>query len=281
MVVAEDQGEVVGFEALLRWPFASAAGTVETMRGVDLAVARSHRGRGVAGALIRAAAERVAGTASLLFSNPNAASDPLLAKHGRRPVGPFEVLVRPRRPLRMLRARRSALRPAATLPAGSRPAAEALDDGAQVADLLVRRPGPGSRFATVPDPAYLRWRYGRVGGYRAVDLCRDGALEGLAIFRVVPRAAAWAVAVCELVAAGDDIRVLRELLHRVLAAAPSDFAVCHFPPGTAARRAATRGGFVRIPRGQRLMVNPLREGLEPDPTATASWALSYGDLELL
>jgi hypothetical protein len=276
MVVAEDDGAIVGFEALLRWPFASGAETVQTLRGVDLAVGATHRGRGVAGALIRTAAEHVAGTVPLLFSNPNAASDPLLVKHGRHPVGPFEILLRPRRPLRLLRARLASapLRPPGR--AGGRAAAEALQDPA-VPGLLARRPLPGGRFATALDPAYLHWRYGRVGGYRAV--VADG--EGLAIFRLVPRGGGWAVAICELLAAGDDPRVLRDLLRRTLAAAPADYAICHFPPGSAAARAARRAGFLRLPRGQRILVNPLREGLQPDPARTESWALSYGDLELL
>jgi hypothetical protein len=34
-------------------------------------------------------------------------------------------------------------------------------------------------------------------------------------------------------------------------------------------------------RGSRLLVNPVREDIDPDPTETTSWALSYGDLELL
>jgi GNAT superfamily N-acetyltransferase len=113
MVVAEAGGALIGFEALLRWPFATGAGTVATVRGVDIAVDPAHRGRGVAGALIRAATATIDGTAALTFSNPNAASDPMLVRLGRRPVGPFEVLVRPKRPLRLLRRRRSAARPAA------------------------------------------------------------------------------------------------------------------------------------------------------------------------
>ena len=281
MVVAEDGGELVGFEALLRWPFGSGAGTVQTMRGVDLAVAGTHRGQGVAKALIGAATEEIAGTAQLVFSNPNTASDPLLVKQGRRPVGPFEVLVRPRRPLRMLRARRAQRRPDPPRLDRAEPAAAALADDGQLAQLLARRSAPDGRLATALDPRYLRWRYGEVGDYSAVALRGDGGLDGLALFRLVPRAATWAVALCELLAAGDDPRRLRELLGRVRTAAPADFAVCHFPPASPARRAAQRGGFVRLPRGQRLMVNPLHDDLAPDPTVTASWALSYGDLELL
>jgi hypothetical protein len=40
-------------------------------------------------------------------------------------------------------------------------------------------------------------------------------------------------------------------------------------------------GFEALLRGSRLLVNPVREDIDPDPTETTSWALSYGDLELL
>jgi hypothetical protein len=40
-------------------------------------------------------------------------------------------------------------------------------------------------------------------------------------------------------------------------------------------------GFIRSAGGSRLLVNPLREDLDPNPAATASWALSDRDLELL
>ena len=281
MVVAEDDGAIVGFEALLRWPFTSSAGMLETLRGVDLAVAGSHRGRGVAGELIRVAAERARGSVPLVFSNPNAASDRLLVKHGRHPVGPFEVLVRPRRPLRLVRARVAGGSPRPPRGAAGEPAARLLGDDEAVAGLLARRPATAARFATALTPGYLDWRYGRVGDYRAVGVRRDGRLDGLGIFRVVPRGGAWALALCEMLAAGDDPEIVRALLRAALAAAPADYAVCHFPRGSAAARAAGRTGFVRLRRGQRVLVNPLRDGLEPDPTRTESWALTYGDVELL
>lgn len=280
MVVAEADGAVIGFEALIRWPVTSGGRTVVGARGVDIAVHPAHRGRGVAGALIRAATASIADGYAFAFSNPNGMSDPMLVKLGRRPVGPFEVLVRPRRPLRVLRAAR---RPATPGPPAiaAEPAREALGDTAELAALLASVHGAGGRFATALDPAYLRWRYGSVGDYRAIRVRHGGRLRGLAILRVVRRGPLWALAVCEVLAADDDARVLRELLRAAPAAAPVDYAVTHFPRASAARRAATRAGYIRSTRGPRLLVNQLDHDIAPDPTDTASWALSYGDLELL
>jgi hypothetical protein len=64
-------------------------------------------------------------------------------------------------------------------------------------------------------------------------------------------------------------------------AAPVDYAVSNFPRASAARRAAARAGYIRSPRRPRLLVNQLDHDIAPDPTDTASWALSYGNLELL
>ncbi len=279
MVVAEADGAVIGFEALIRWPVSSGGRTVVGARGVDIAVHPAHRGRGVAGALIRGATAGIADGYAFAFSNPNGNSDPMLVKLGRRRVGPFDVLVRPRRPLRMLGARRAA--PAGPPAVTAETAREALADSAELASLLARVPRAGGRFATALDPAYLRWRYGSVGDYRAIRVRHGGRLRGLAIFRVVRRGPLWALAVCEALAADDDPAVLRVLLREAPAAARVDYAVTHFPRASAARRAALRAGYVRSPRGPRLMVNQLDQDIDPDPTVTASWALSYGDLELL
>jgi hypothetical protein len=42
-----------------------------------------------------------------------------------------------------------------------------------------------------------------------------------------------------------------------------------------------RCGLAPLLAGATLGVNPLREGLSPDPTRSASWAMSLGDLELI
>ena len=268
MVVAEDAGEIVGFEALLRWPFASGAGPVQTMRGVDLAVAGTHRGQGVAKQLIRAATERIAGTVPLVFSNPNAASDPLLVKQGRRPVGPFEVLVRPRRPLRMLRARRSARRPDAPRLDGAEPAARALADEAGIADAA--RPPPAARRPL---------RDGDRPGLPALALRRGGRLPGR---RAAPRRPARRPGAVSRRAARRDLGggALRPAggRGRRSPSCAASCAACSRRRRPTSRSATSRR--VRRPAGrrcgrassgshagQRLLVNPLRDGLRPDPDA--------------
>jgi hypothetical protein len=47
------------------------------------------------------------------------------------------------------------------------------------------------------------------------------------------------------------------------------------------RRTAALCGLVRVPGSVTVAANPLHDDLRPDPTSTASWGLSLGDLELI
>jgi hypothetical protein len=98
-------------------------------------------GRGVAGALIRAATASIADGYAFAFSNPNGMSDPMLVKLGRRPVGPFEVLVRPRWAISAPRAAAAPRQPA-------RPRHRPRPDGHRVVGPLLR----GSRVALSGGP---------------------------------------------------------------------------------------------------------------------------------
>jgi hypothetical protein len=108
---------------------------------------------------------------------------------------------------------------------------------------------------------------------------RDGQLAGLAVFRVRPRGRLWESTVVEVLAGGDR-RVARRLLRRVAAAAPVDHLTLHPTPRSPLARAATTSGFLPSPGGIRLVANPRRPDLRPDPTGLDAWALSLGDLEV-
>jgi hypothetical protein len=80
--------------------------------------------------------------------------------------------------------------------------------------------------------------------------------------------------------AGGDQRTAGRLLRRVAAAAGSDHLTLHAPAGSPLARAALRSGFLPSPVGVSMVANPLADGLRPDPTERAAWALSLGDLEV-
>jgi hypothetical protein len=140
---------------------------------------------------------------------------------------------------------------------------------------------PDDRLSYVKDVDLLRWRYGALDAYHALPLDRGADLVGLALFRLVRHGASWSTNVCELLVRGDDLRTARRLLRQTVKAADVEYATCHFASRTMQRRAALLGGFVRSPRAELLVVYPLVEGLQPDPTDARSWSLTLGDLELL
>jgi GNAT superfamily N-acetyltransferase len=279
MLVAEHGDRLVGLRAFMRWRFTAHGRTVRAARAVDTATHPDYQGMGIFKRLTLELLDAVGDEVDLVFNTPNARSGPGYLKMGWREVGRVPVAVRVRRPLRLLGRGRG--RAAAPPPVDAGPAAAVLEHGEQVAALLGREPASPSRLATPRDLDYLRWRYGAAPllGYRAVAERRDGELAGLAVFRVRPRGRLWESTVVEVLAGGDP-RVARCLLRRVAAAAPVDHLTLHTPAGSPLSRPAARSGFLPAPAGIRLVANPRRADLRPDPTDLGAWALSLGDLEV-
>jgi GNAT superfamily N-acetyltransferase len=286
MLVAEtEDGRVIGLRAFLRWRFRAGDATFQAVRAVDTATHPEFRGAGVFSRLTREAVDALRGQIDLVFNTPNQQSGPGYLKLGWRTVGRLPVAVRVRRPLRFLRGIRGLREPGAGpgdgLPVAAPPAAEILG-GDQVAGLLAETRRPEGFLHTDADAGYLRWRYGRDSGlgYRAVSDVRAGRLRGVAVFRVRPRGTLWESSVADLIVPGDDVGEARRLLGMVRRAASVDHLTGLFPAGSPAARAAGRQGFLPVRSGPNLVVNPLREGLRPDPSDRRSWGLVLGDVEV-
>lgn len=279
LLVAETEGKVVGFVALMPWPLRARGQLLTTVRGVDLAVDPSHRRRGVSLALIRAVPKHFSVDVAFSWNNPNERSGAGLVKTGRRKVKSLPRFIRPGGPLRatLRRARSSGSRTPERLRIEAPSAAEILRDGARTSRLLAQASEPSDRLATAKDLQYLRWRYGQFEEYRALLADAGGGAGGLAIFRARRLGSFWVLQVCELLVEEDDRRAARRLLARVRRSAAADFLSCGFP----SRRQAASCAFVQFPRGTVLTTNPRQANIVPDPTLTSSWALSLGDLELL
>jgi hypothetical protein len=285
MLLAEADGRLAGLRAFMRWRFAAGDRPVRAARAVDTATHPDFQGMGVFTRLTLAALDEVRGDVDLVFNTPNGKSGPGYLKMGWREVGRMPVSIRARHPLRVAGSLRPgappAGAPAAPPPVDAPPAAAVLERAEQVARLLAREQAPAGRLATPRDLAYLRWRYGAAPllDYRAVTEERGGELAGLAVFRVRPRGRLWESTVAEVLAGGDQ-RTAGRLLRRVAAAAGSDHLTLHAPAGSPLARAALRSGFLPSPVGVSMVANPLADGLRPDPTERAAWALSLGDLEV-
>jgi GNAT superfamily N-acetyltransferase len=277
-LVAEVDGAIVGFLALMTWRLRIGGQTLRTNRSVDLAVEPAWQRRGVSMALIHASRSYLAPDVAFSWSNPNDLSRGGARKAGRRELDGMSRFVALggsfRSSIRRASSRGSS-RPAPP-PVSAAVAAELLDDGTAVSRLLGACSEPGERYVTAKDVGFLRWRYACFEEYRAVALRDDAGLSGLAIFRLHRHDRVWIAQVSELLIRHNDLRAARRLIREVKASSSADLLTCAF----ASARDAARCGFLKSPHGT-MTANPMREKLVPDPALAASWALSMGDLELL
>ncbi|MGH2572280.1 MAG: GNAT family N-acetyltransferase [Actinomycetota bacterium] len=286
MWVAESEGEVVGLRAFMRWSFKADGQSISAVRAVDTATHPDHQRRGIFSLLTRESLEALREEVALVFNTPNEKSLPGYLKMGWLVVGTIRPSVRLRRPLRFvrhIRALRDGEEPTGPRPpTEAEPAAHALVDGITLSPLLEAAATEHAMLHTPRDLAYLRWRYGDAPllDYRAIRLEEGGSTTGLALFRVRPRGVLWETAIADLIVRPGDQRTARRLLRAVARRARVDHLTCRFPVGSTAARAARRAGFLPAPAGAPFVVNPLRDGLRPDPIDQASWALSLGDLEV-
>jgi GNAT superfamily N-acetyltransferase len=284
MIVAEVEGEVVGFRSFLRWGLRSEAGALRAARAVDTATHPGYQGRGIFSTLTLEAVEQLRGDTDLIFNTPNTSSLPGYLKMGWTAVGTMPIRIRVRRPIPFLRSVRrlnGSEAPRRDRPqVHAEPAADALSDGEALDALLATAP-PGGGIATPRTSELLRWRYGRAPllGYHAIRSVRGGRLQGLALFRVRPRGPLWETTIAELFVPRGDRTTARTLLREAVRAADVDHAACAFPTGSAASLAARRS-FLPAPKGPTFVANPLRPGIEPDPGKLSSWSLTLGDLEV-
>jgi GNAT superfamily N-acetyltransferase len=286
MIVAEADGRIVGLRSFMRWRFEAGRSILRGVRAVDTATHPDYQGRGIFSKLTREALGDLAGEADFVFNTPNQNSLPGYLKLGWRRVGKIPISIRPRRPARVLAGYRSAksrvLASRPQPPIEAEPAGEALGDPSLPLLLAEAARRSDDRIATLRHLDYLRWRYGaaRLLDYRAVRQRGAGGLDGIAFFRVRPRGELWESTVAEVIVCPGDVTAARHLLRRVSHAAPVDHLTCHFPSGSTPALGARRSGFLPTPWGMTFVVNPLNEGLHPEPTELRSWALTLGDLEV-
>lgn len=284
LLVAEASDRIIGLRAFMRWEFQVEDRTVRAVRAVDTATHPDYRGRGLFTRLTMEALETLRADTDLVFNTPNAKSGPGYLKMGWRPVTTVRVLIRPRRPVRLLRNLRSrdAKPPPSSIHVDAPSAADVLEGSDGLDRLLQISERDPARFSTPRSRRIIGWRYGPRSplDYRVVTERQGGVLRGLAVFRVRPRAGLWQASISDLLVPPGEVQVASRLLRGVVEAAPVDYVAAYFPLKSSAARAARRRAFLRSPRGMRFVVNPLAADLQPDPVASDSWALVLGDLEV-
>lgn len=271
--VAADGERVVGFRAFMRWELEGPGGVVRAVRAVDTATHPEYQRRGIFSRLTcRALDELTAEGVALVFNTPNDRSGPGYLKLGWNKVGRLPVRFRPTSLgaiVHLAGARCPAERWSVPNTAGL-PAAEALADPA-VAGLLADQPSVPS-VRTRRTPQFLTWRYGfEPLHYRAV-LAGESAGDGLALFRCRRRGTAVEGTVCDVLVPGDDSRLRRRLLGKVLTVPGLDYVVD-------LSRGGARHDFMPLLRqSPTLYARTLATDSIP---ALPRWQLSLGDVELL
>jgi len=284
MLVAEEEGRIIGLRAFLRWILRTGDRELRAVRAVDTATHPEFRGMGVFSRLTLEALGALREEADLVFNTPNAKSLPGYLKMGWRKVGRVPVWIRVRRPVTFARGLRSLDRPAARGRAGPPPGGEEASTALREEGLSLLREdavAPGDAWATPRSSEYLRWRYGRAPGlgYRVVRDEVAGEVRGMAIYRVRPRGSLWESTIAEVIVRRGDAVTAGRLLRAAALASPVDHAAFSIP-GRWAGSGVRRAGYLRAPRGMTLVAKTLTEGIEPDPKQMGSWALSLGDLEV-
>jgi GNAT superfamily N-acetyltransferase len=278
MLVAEVDGGLAGFIALMPWRLRFDGRVHETMRGVDLAVDPALHRRGVSMRLIGAARGQYSPEVVLGWSNPNEQSRGGTIKSGRQEVSGLHRVagLGGARWRTLARLASPAAATASDLAPGGERAGSLLDDEALVSRVL-SSPTPGDgRIVTAADPQFLRWRYGWSETYRGL-VVEEGGRAAMAIFRVERHGRFSVAHICELLVEHGDRRFTRRLVRAVRRAARTEFLIV----ALGSDGLATRCGLVRSRQAATITVKPLRAGLVPDPTKPRSWALSLGDLELI
>ena len=249
-IVAEREGQMIGFRTFMRWRFLLDGAPVTAVRAVDTATHPDAQGQGVFTRLTLAALEELKFDTDLVFNTPNGKSLPGYMKMGWRRVMDVPIRVRVRRPVRFAHLVRSRDQegPRGVPPKVSAPsAAEVLIDDAALGPLLSA--APAGRLATDRSPEYLRWRYGDAPmlDYRAVSVGHPP--EGIALFRVRPRGRLWETTVAEVLVAPGDVGSARRALAAAARAARVDHVTCSLPTGSEGLVAARRAGFLPSPEG--------------------------------
>lgn len=303
-LVAEADGRLVALRVFLPWRFGCGGREVRAVRAVDTATHPEHRGRGLFRRLtLQLADELAAEGVAFVFNTPNRYSLPGYLEMGWRSMGRLPVWVRPRWPLRLVRA---VLAPgpssdeADPLPADAAGGVGALLEEPELPTLLAAvaaRARADGRYSTPRTPEYLRWRYADVPrlayGARWRLAGRPARGEGSAalIYRRKLRRGLRELMVAEVLADGaEGSREAARLLRGLIDETGADVATALAARGTAEAAALSRAGFLRLPGvGPRLVVRPLtRDGAPgeagerhaPHPTDRRSFRPALGDLEL-
>lgn len=290
VLVAIQEGRIVGTSSMLRWGLRRGEHSVTAMRSVDLATDPALQRSGIASQIAKAGfVELKQMGLPLGFYTPNQNSSRLAQRDGRKSAGMLEAQVRVRRPLRALRAWWRAKRD--TGPAHGAEALSAFrgdpipvevllrDERGQIEALLAAdRARDVSSFHTAHSWESLYWRYAQHPGLRywAVATRRQGRLEGCLIFRAEEHHSAHRVVLEDLLLRNAEPAALRALRAELDAVVSADLVQAQFPEAIA--RDLLGRGLRLHAKGYQLVIRVMDPSVGLAPFARENWQLTLGDL---
>jgi GNAT superfamily N-acetyltransferase len=295
LLFGEEDGQLAGLRAFLRWQWQADGSLFEAVRAVDTATHPAHQRKGIFSRLTLAgldAANREG--VAFVFNTPNRNSLPGYLKMGWQFVARLPMQIKVLRPWSfaagLLRAKCfGAKRATFAGEAGFSGVApqsvgDLLNEGEGIDALLARDSAlRGAAFTTARSRSFLRWRYAEhpYVPYYAETLRQGDQLAGLLIWRVNTRFGLREVMLCDLLLGEDDPAVAKLLIDRLRRRVCADYLIAHFGAASAHRRALRRCGFLDIPgQGVDFTVRLLDRPVTPDPLRAANWSLCLGDLEI-
>lgn len=272
MWVAESDGRLAGFRALMRWELQDGSGTrFRAVRAVDTATHPDFQRRGIFSRLTMRGVEEMAEEGvDWVFNTPNTQSRPGYLKMGWFDVGRLPVAFRPtsvQSLVRVARAKTAAEKWSEASTVGA-PAAEALATPG-IESFISGMPLPTGLHTPLSLP-YLRWRY-ELEPLRYRAWMPSGLDGGVVFFRVRRRGEARECSVGSVFVPGGKRRDERKLLGGLAKAVDADYLL-------QINGADLLGRFIPMPKQGPILT--AREVTTEPPHELGSWLLTLGDVEL-
>jgi len=193
VLVATEEGVIVGVRAFMRWQWKTSTQTIHAVRAVDTATHPSAQGRGIFTKLTMALIEDGRQqNFDLVFNTPNEKSMPGYLKMGWKKAGKLPLELNISHPVNMIF--HGVLKQHASLPDTSDGSVDTILSDPRIAGLLGDfQKLSQDKFSTDFTPQYLRWRYTTipVAAYYAAKIERGNDLRTVLIYRL--KATRWGV----------------------------------------------------------------------------------------
>lgn len=278
VIVAEENGTLIGVRAFMRWKWQCNGESFPALRAVDTATHPAHQGKGIFKKLTLALVGKCASEGdAFIFNTPNTQSKPGYLKMGWRELGRIPVKMKIVKPVSMLLHK---LKISKAVDNTDLSGYNITADTFQTS--LFGKTSPTSSFVEAAHPRnYLTWRYAECPIKRyfcAFDSQSDPSIA--IVFYVKDQAWGRELRICEVVAPHPDAKAFQRLLKQVRHEAGVNFiSVSEYKSGIV-KNVLNASGFLKLNIGPAFTFRPLRDDLPDLFYKIENWQFAMGDMEL-